>query len=334
VEARRLMRLLVAIYGDVAAWCIPDPEVDALRRGFPEHEFVRADTDEETDAGIVDADGAFSPRITAAQFAAARRLKWIHSPAAGIGSMLFPALVESPVLMTNSRGISARAIAEHTIGVTVALFRKLPLALNRQRTRTWAQNELFAEGRSIRTLRGARVLLVGLGAIGTATAQLFAAFGAHVTAIRRRPTAPSPGGVDRVLSADRLLEALPSADVVIIAAPQTAETVRLIGAEELGAMKQDAILVNVSRGKLVDEAALAAALETGRLRGAALDVFEHEPLSPDSPLWDRDDVIITPHVAGFYDTYWPDARQLFADNLRRFIAGEPLRNVVDKKAGY
>jgi phosphoglycerate dehydrogenase-like enzyme len=94
------------------------------------------------------------------------------------------------------------------------------------------------------------------------------------------------------------------------------------------------VLVNVSRGKLVDEAALVAALETGRLRGAALDVFEHEPLSPASPLWGREDVILTPHVAGFYDTYWPDARQLFADNLRRFIAGEPLCNVVDKKAGY
>lgn len=328
------MRVLVAIYGDVAAWCIPEREVEALRRAFAGHEFVRGDSDEEMRSRIEDADIAFSSRITAAHFAAARRLQWIHSPAAGVGSMLFPAMVNSPVLMTNSRGISARAIAEHTIAVTLALFRKLPVAFDRQRARTWAQNELFAEGRPIRTLRGAQVLLVGLGAIGSDAAQLFAALGAQVTGIRRRVTEPPPRGVAEVLPPDRLRDALAHADVVVIAAPQTPGTVRLIGAGELVVMKADAVLVNVSRGKLVDEAALVAALETGRLRGVALDVFEHEPLSPASPLWGRDDVILTPHVAGFYETYWSDARELFADNLRRFTAGEPLRNVVDKRAGY
>jgi phosphoglycerate dehydrogenase-like enzyme len=328
------MRLLVAIYGDVAAWCIPEREVDALRRAFPEHDFIRADSDDETLERIGDVDAAFSSRITSAQFAAARQLRWIHSPAAGIGSMLFAGLLESPVLLTNSRGISARAIAEHTIAVTLALFRKLPLALDRQHTRRWAQNELFAEGRPIRTLRGAGVLLVGLGAIGSDAAQLFHALGARVTAVRRRVTEPSPPAVAEVLAPERLREALSAADVVVIAAPQTAATMRIIGAEELAVMKGDAVLVNVSRGKLVDEAALVAALETGRLRGAALDVFEHEPLSPVSPLWDREDVILTPHVAGFYEKYWPDATQLFAANLRRFITGAPLQNVVDKKAGY
>jgi phosphoglycerate dehydrogenase-like enzyme len=328
------MRVLVAIYGDVAAWCIPEPQIDWLRRQFPGHEFVRADSDEETEARIVDADVAFSSKITRAHFAAARRLRWIHSPAAGVGSMLFPALVDSPVVMTNSRGISARAIAEHVVAVTLALFRKLPLALDRQGQRTWAQNELFVEGRPIRTLRGARVLLVGLGAIGTESAGSFAALGAQVSAVRRRVSEPAPAGVTAVLPPERLRDALADADVVVIAAPQTGETVRMIGAAELAAMKDDAVLVNVSRGKLVDEAALVTTLESGRLRGAALDVFEHEPLSSDSPLWRRGDVILTPHVAGFYETYWPDATSLFADNLRRFIAGEPLRNVVDKQAGY
>ncbi len=328
------MRVLVAIYGDVAAWCIPEAQVDSLRCQFHGHEFVRADSDDETETCIVDADVAFSSKITRAHFAAARRLRWIHSPAAGVGSMLFPALVEGPVVMTNSRGISARAIAEHVIGVTLALFRKLPLALDRQHHGTWAQNELFVEGRPIRTLRDARVLLVGLGAIGTESARFFTSLGAHVTAVRRRVAEPAPSGVAAVLPPERLRDALADADVVVIAAPQTSRTVRMIGAAELAAMKADAVLVNVSRGKLVDEAALVTALEAGGLRGAALDVFEHEPLSPDSPLWAREDVIVTPHVAGFYESYWPDAASLFADNLRRFIAGEPLRNVVDKKAGY
>ena len=328
------MRVLVAIYSDFASWCIPEAEVEILRREFPACTFVRGDSDEETLAHVADADIAFSSRITASHLAAAHRLKWVHSPAAGIGSMLFPSMIESGVILTNSRGISAPAIAEHSVAVTLALLRKLPLASERQRTRTWAQNELSAEGRRIRTLRGARVLIVGLGAIGTETARLFAALGAHVTAIRRRVSEPAPPSVAQVWPPSQLHQALPDTDVVIVAAPQTPDTVHLIGRDELAAMKDDAVLVNVSRGKLVDEAALVKALDAGRLRGAALDVFEHEPLSSDSPLWSHPDVLITPHVAGFSERYWPDARSLFAENLRRFVAGQPLRNVVDKRAGY
>lgn len=328
------MRVLVAIYSEFASWCIPEAEVEILRREFPGCTFVRGDSDQEALAHVADADVAFSSRITASHLAAAHRLKWVHSPAAGIGSLLFPAMVESGVLLTNSRGISAAAIAEHSVCVTLALLRKLPLAVERQRTRTWAQNEVFAEGRRIRTLRGAQVLIVGLGAIGTETAQVYAALGARVSAVRRRVSEPAPPSVAEVWPSSRLHEALPASDVVIVAAPQTPETVHLIGRDELAAMKDDAVLVNVSRGKLVDEAALVEALDAGRLRGAALDVFEHEPLSSNSPLWGHPGVLITPHVAGSYDRYWPDARSLFADNLRRFAAGQPLRNVVDKRAGY
>jgi phosphoglycerate dehydrogenase-like enzyme len=137
-----------------------------------------------------------------------------------------------------------------------------------------------------------------------------------------------------MLGPEGLAGALPRADAVVLCAPQTAETWHLIGDRELGVMKDGAVLVNVSRGKLVDEAALLRSLESGRLRGAALDVFEHEPLAPDSPLWGRPDVLITPHVSGFHEGYWPEAARLFAENLRRFTAGEPLLNLVDKKAGY
>ena len=324
------MTIVVAIYSEFACWCIPDAEVDALRRMFPQHTFVRADSDDEALERIADADVVYGSRVTREQFAAAPRLRWIHSPAAGIGGMLFPEMVASPVVMTNSRGNSAVTIAEHVICVTLVLMRQLPLAWRRQAERTWAQDEFHA-GASLRTLRGARVLVVGLGSIGGETARLFHAFGAQVTGIRRNP---APQGDVTVVGPDRLHDELPHADVVVICAPQTAETTRLIGAKELAIMKPDAVLVNVSRGKLIDEAALAAALESGRLRGAALDVFEHEPLSPDSPLWARHDVIVTPHVSGFHASYWPEATRLFAENLRRFEAGQPLANIVDKKAGY
>jgi phosphoglycerate dehydrogenase-like enzyme len=327
------VHIVVALYSEFQSWCIPEAQLDALRSAFPQHTFVRADSDEATLAAIPAADVAFSARLTPAHLAAAPRLRWIHSSAAGVGSMLFPAMVRSAVTITNSRGNSSTTIAEHVLAVTLVLLRDLRLAWRRQHERVWAQNE-FDAGASIRTLRGTRMLIVGLGSIGGETARLAAAFGVEVVGIRRRVGRPLPAGVAAVVPPDRLLAELPAADVVVLAAPETAATVHLIGDRELARMKDDAVLVNVSRGKLLDEAALVRALEAGRLRGAALDVFEHEPLAAASPLWGRPDVLITPHVAGFHTEHWARVTQLFADNLRRFEAGEPLANVVDKEAGY
>jgi phosphoglycerate dehydrogenase-like enzyme len=327
------MKVVVAIYSPFRAWCIPDASLDALRGDFPGQTFARADDAEATLREIVDADVAFSSQITAAHLTAAAQLRWIHSPAAGVGSMLSPEMIASPIVMTNSRGTSAVTIAEHTLAVTLALLRKLPLTLQRQAERVWAQLELYGEP-AISTLRGRRVLIVGLGAIGAETARLAAAFGAEVVGLRRHPGRGNPAGVTRVAAPDALHAELPHADIVVIAAPETGDTRHLIGTRELALLRPHALIVNVSRGKLVDEAALVAALDAGRLRGAALDVFEHEPLDPASPLWQRPDVLITPHVSAFHANFWPDITRLFADNLRRFLAGEPLRNVVDKAAGY
>lgn len=327
------MKILVAIYSSVDAWCIPDREMDRLRRDFPEHTFVRAESDPETLERIADVDIVFGGWLTPEQVGAARRLRWVHSPAAGVGNMLFPEMLASAAGITNSRGNSSATMGEHVIAVTLALLRRLPLALRRQAERAWAQNE-FDPSASIRTLRGARVLVVGLGSIGGEVARLAAAFGAHVVGIRRRADGPPPAGVAAVVTPGRLHDELPLADVVVLAAPQTPATTRLVGDRELAAMKDDAVLVNVSRGALVDEAALVRALETGRLRGAALDVFEREPLPLGSPLWGRSDVLMTPHVSGFHADYWPFVVGLFADNLRRFTAGQPLANPVDKRAGY
>jgi phosphoglycerate dehydrogenase-like enzyme len=325
------VRILIAVYSPFSSWCIPDVWREDLIRRFPHHSFGVAASDDEALTAVRDADVVFGARMTPEQFAPAARLKWIHSHAAGVGGMLFPALVESDVVLTNSRGLSAVSIGEHTIMVALALLRGLPHAFERQRERHWAQDE-FVDG--IRTLRGARVLIVGLGAIGSEVARLAAAFGASVTGIRRRLEAGAPPGVERLAGTADLARELPAADVVVVAAPQTSETLHVISGRELALMKQDAVLINVSRGKLVDEPALMQALESGRLGGAALDVFEHEPLDPASPLWTRKDVIVTPHVSGFFANYWRDVVELFGDNLRRFETGEPLRNVVDKRAGY
>jgi phosphoglycerate dehydrogenase-like enzyme len=314
------MNVLVAIYSPFASWCIPEAQVEWLRREFPRHTFSRANSDKETLERIADVDVVFGATVRPDQLAAARKLRWIHSPAAGIGNMLFPEMVASPVLMTNSRGNSAATIAEHTVGVTLALLRDLPLAVRRQSERVWAQDE-FNAGARMKMLRDCRVLVVGFGSIGREVGRLMSTLGATVHGIRR--SVPS-----------NLLTELALADIVVISAPQTRETLHMIGDAALAAMKAGAVIVNVSRGKLIDEAALVRALEQGRLRGAALDVFEHEPLASDSPLWSRQDVLITPHVSGFQAHHWSDAAALFADNLRRFEAGQPLVNLIDKTAGY
>src|SRR6266568_1463959 len=222
------MKILVAIYSPFPSWCIPEPPVEQLRREFPEHTFVRADSDRETLERIAEADVVFGATVRPDQLAAARRLRWIHSPAAGIGNMLFPEMVASPVLMSNSRGNSAGTIAEHVIGVTLALLRRLPLAWRRQADRTWSQDE-FNAGALIRMLRECRVLIVGLGSIGGETGRLAAALGAQVVGIRRsgatQPAHLEPSTGPRIVPPAHLHQELPLADVVVLAAPQTAATV-------------------------------------------------------------------------------------------------------------
>jgi phosphoglycerate dehydrogenase-like enzyme len=327
------VNVLIFIHSPFAMWNIPRPYVQRLEAAFPQHHFSHASNDRDGKALIGDAEAAFSGQIYRDHLAEAKSLWWIHSPAAGVGGMLYREMLDRPIVITNSRGMAAETMAEHCIAVTLSMFRRLHVAVRRQMERQWAQDEISANGPN-RSLAGARVLVVGLGAIGTATAAKFAALGARVSGIRRQPDAPPPPGIDAVGGPELLREFLAHADVAIITAPETSATRHFIGPRELAAMRRDALLVNVSRGKLVDEAALIEALATGRIGGAALDVFEHEPLATDSPLWTLPNVLITPHTSGFRPDHWDAATSLFAENLRRFETGQPLLNVVDKAAGY
>ncbi len=332
----RAATILVGIYSRFAAWNIPASYVERLRALFPDYRFLHARSDADALANIPDAEVAFMSEVRPEHLAAARQLKWIHCPAAGVTGMLFPAMIESPVVMSNSRGISADTIAEHVVAVTLVMFRKLPVVVAQQAEHTWALDAVLADP-PLRTIAGSDVLVIGLGAIGMATARRMSALGARVRAIRRQPEGSPPGFVERIGTPEHLLDFLSAADVVVLAAPQTRETDRLIGARELAAMRRDSLLVNVSRGSLVDENALVAALSstTNRTIGAAaLDVFEREPLPPESPLWRLPNVLVTPHMAGFRADHWDAVTRLFADNLRRFAAGQPVQNVVNKEAGY
>jgi phosphoglycerate dehydrogenase-like enzyme len=226
--------------------------------------------------------------------------------------------------------MNAVAVAEHALMLMLAAVRRLPDAVRAQSAGRWAADELSG----LPALRGRTLLIAGLGAIGRELARMACGIGMRVVGTRRETSEPVPEGVAAAYGPAQLPELLPEADVVVLAAPLTTDTRGMIGAAELARMKPSAWLVNVARGKLVDEGALMASLERGAIAGAALDVFEHEPLSPASPLWSMANVIVTPHVAGFRDDYWEAAAGMFAANLRRYLAGEAVANIVDKRAGY
>jgi phosphoglycerate dehydrogenase-like enzyme len=327
------MNIVIAVYSDAPAWTMPRSFVDALRRDFPQHTFLDAWDGETLRACLPEADAAFSAAINRTAFASLPRLRWVQSPAVGVGGMLGPELAASPVILTSARGVRARAMAEHVIGVILALARRLPLVIRRQLAHDWALNEIETSG-AIRTLHGRRLAIVGLGAIGLAVAPIASALGVRVSAVRKRTDQPRPDSVEEVLPPERLFDLLARSDIVVLAAPLTPETHRVIGAEALKHIKPGALLVNVGRGKLIDDDAVIAALGDGRLGGAALDVFTKEPLDPASPYWDLPNVIITPHISGAMEDYWTPLVALFAENLRRFESGRPLLNVVDKEAGY
>ena len=328
------MIVLVGVISPAAAWIMPREFVDQLRRDFPQHTFIEAWDRDPLRRLLPQADVAFTPFVDRDIFPAATRLRWVQSPAVGVGSLMFPELLASPVVITSARGIRARSIAEHVIAVTIALARRLPAAMRAQIAHRWAQDELEGPASAVRSLDGLRIGIVGLGAIGMEIVKLAAPFGIRVSAIRRRAGGPLPPGVDELLSPDGLLELLARSDAVVLAVPHTPETKQLIGRAEIDRMKRGAFLVNIARGKLIDDAAVIDALRDGRLGGAALDVFTREPLEPSSPYWDLPNVIITPHTSGAMQDYWTPLVALFSENLRHFEKGEPLLNVVDKIAGY
>ena len=324
------MRIVVAIH-DRPVWAIADDQVRRLVSALPGADVIQVQ-DEAGRRAIDDADVLFAYRLSQAEFARARRLKWIHSPSVGVGALLTPGLIDSPVIVTNSRGVHSEAIAEHAIALALALRRRLHTAARRQRAHEWAQAEIAGHRGPV--LTRSRLLVVGLGSIGARVATLGAALGMQVTGVRRRVGEPPPSGVARVVAPADLLRELPEADVIVLAAPLTPATHGLLGRGELAALKPSAVLVNVGRGELIDEQALRDALTSGRVDAAGLDAFHHEPLPADDVLWDLPNVLITPHTAAWSGDYWPPVTNLFLDNLGRFQRSEPLVNVVDKRAGY
>ena len=277
--------------------------------------------------------GIPEPLFRAATGSAGSRLRWVHSAAAGVGSSLHAPLRQSEVSLTNSAGIHAQPIAETVLGMILFFARGLDFAVRGQFRREWDKKPFNAADTPIREIAGATLGIVGLGGIGREVARRGAALGMRPLAVRRSRT-DAPPEVELLSGSGALDELLARSDFLVLAVPETPETRGMIGARELARLPNSAVLVNISRGAVLDEAALVEALRAKRLRGAALDVVQDEPLPPESPLWELDSVLITPHVSGVSRRFWRREIDLIQENLRRYLAGEPLLNLVDKNAGY
>ena len=279
---------------------------------------------------IADADAVFAWRsvreLLPEVWPKAARLRWIQSASDGVDWLLFPELVESDVVVTNARGVFDQAIAEYVVGLMLAFAKGFLGVIEGQRNREWRNRET-------EVLAGKRLLVAGVGPIGRAIGRAGRDLGMEVRGVAR--TARAGDDVfGAIAGTDVLADAAGWADYVVDALPATPATRHLFDAPVFGSMRRSARFINVGRGATVDEAALIEVLREGRISGAALDVFEREPLPPDSPFWELPNTIVSPHMSGDFEGWLEAVVRLFVDNLRRFVAGEPLLNVVDKRQGY
>jgi len=259
-----------------------------------------------------------------------RSLRWIHSLAAGVEKLLFPALAASDIPLTNARGVFKRSLAEFAVMGILFHTKKVRRLIDNQRAHRWDD---FTVNFADRLVLG----IVGYGEIGRECALLAKGLGLEIHALRRNPQkAPADTLIDRAFGSAELLQMLSGVDVLLCAAPLTAQTRHMISDAEFKAMKPTALVINVGRGPVIDEAALVRALQTRQIAGASLDVFEHEPLPDSSPLWSMENVLISPHCTD--RTIDPDymdlSMQIFIENFNRYRSGKPLENLVDKHAGY
>jgi phosphoglycerate dehydrogenase-like enzyme len=290
---------------------------------------------DEARAAAAEAEVYFGFGFTADLLEAAPHVRWVHSAAAGVGNLLKSGIADTDIILTNSAGIHGPPIGEFVVAGLLHFMRGLDVAIAQQQRGEWSKAFFVAEDSPMREISDSRVLIVGTGGLGGEAARRLTALGATCIGIRRRPELGAPAGFASVAGMEALDTELQRADALVLAAPLTSETTALMTRARMELLPGHAIIVNVARGAMIDEEALADLLAAGRLRGAVLDVFQQEPLASTSRLWQLRSALVVPHVSPVSPgRFWPRQLDLFLDNWRRYTAGEPLRNVVDKRAGY
>lgn len=327
------------------------PEVEAARlarlaAASAPMRVVNCASEAEAVAEIADADGFFG-KLTPAMLAAARQLRWVQSPTASLEHYIFPALAAHPLQLTNMRGLFHDNIADHVFGCMLCFARNLHIYIRQQQRRQWKpyggrkQGQSFRSGPAVTTgidlshttLAGSTLGVVGLGSIGSEIARRGVCFGMRVVAVDSDPR-HAPAGVTGPWGTDRLDDLLAESDYVVIAAPHTPDTEGLFRSDKFALMKSSSVLINIGRGVIVNLNDLCSALDEGEIGGAALDVYEVEPLPAEHPLWSHENVILTPHIAGHSPAIAERHLEVLLDNAGRFVRGEPLRNVVDKQRWF
>ena len=317
----------IAVFGNWASM----PSADTLRAALPEDRIVAVQGEGGDELGpAAEADaafGGFSGERLRAVLAATPKLRWVHTFSAGVDRHVPELASYERVILTNNTGAYDVPIAEHVIAMMFAAAKRVPEHLAAQARHEWQREVPHAE------LRDATLVILGMGSIGSELARMASGLGMPVIGIRRDPSRPAPGA-ERIVPPDRFAEVAREADYLAVTAALTPRTRGMVSAEILGVLKPTAWVINIARGPIVDEAALAAALAERRIGGAALDVFETEPLPASSPLWSLDNAILTPHVSNSSPRVRERSLALVTENVRRFKAGESLLNTVDRTVGY
>ena len=329
----RSTKLVICVWHAFTEWRPKAQMAEAIRQRWPEMPVVHLPDYTRLPEEIPDADIFVGYSLRPEQLKLAQKLKWVHSTAAGVAQLMYPGFRKSGVLLTNPSGVFSVPMAEHTMGMMLALARNFADSVRAQDRGQWAQQEITDRSQGLTELNGQLLVIVGFGSIGHELARRAKAFEMRVWGVSRSGDGDRELA-ERIVPVSELRSVLPEADYVVIAAPETAETKKMMGAAELACMKPGARLLNVSRGTLLDEAALLRALEDGRLAGAALDVAETEPLPAESALWKAPRVFITPHTSAMSDRMWGRQTEMLMDLLGRWFEGREMFNVVDLERGY
>ena len=326
-------KLTICVRHPFSEWCPPASLAEAIRRRWPAMHVVHLPDYDRLPQELPDTDIFIGYSLRAKQLLDAKKLKWIHSTAAGVAQLMYPELHDSGILVTNPSGIFSVPMAEHTMGLLVAMARNFPDSVRQQGRGRWSQQELWDMPQHLTELNGQVLLIVGFGSIGHELARRAKAFDMRVWGVSRSGKGDARLA-EKIVPVSQLHEVLPEADYIVVSAPETQETKHLIGAREIALMKSTARLVNVARGSLVDQAALIAALQQRKLAGAALDVTDPEPAPADDPIWQAPNLFLTPHTSAISDRLWARQTALLLELLERWFDGRELFNQVDLRRGY
>ena len=326
-------KLVICVWHPFTEWRPKPLMSDAVRKRWPEMCVVHLPDYERLPQELPDTDIFVGYSLRAQQLVDGKKLKWIHSTATGVAQLMYPELRDSGILVTNPSGVFSVPMAEHTLGMLLALARNFPESVRLQDQTIWSQQKIWDQPQHLTELNGQVLLIVGFGSIGRELAKRARAFDMRVWGVTRSGEGDR-SHAEKIVPVAKLNEVLPDADYVVIAAPETSETRHLIGAAQIAQMKRGARLINVGRGSLLDEAALVHALETGALGGAAIDVAATEPLPPENALWKAPNLFITPHISAVSDRLWIRETELLLQLLERWFDGRELFNQVDFARGY